>query len=68
MGAKRALEKVVKEAGDGEGADTALWWGDGGEVGSLAKLGREVAFNDAFFAGGASVYKNGTRADHIVRN
>ena len=39
-----ALEKVVKEGGDGEGADAAGDGGDGGEVGASANFVCDVAF------------------------
>ena len=39
-----ALDDVVEEAGDGEGADAASDGGEGGEVGSLADFVGEIAF------------------------
>ena len=39
-----ALDDVVEEAGDGEGADAAGDGGEGGEVGSLADFVGEIAF------------------------
>ena len=38
------LNSVVKEAGDGEGADAAGFWGEGVKVGSLADFFFEVPF------------------------
>ena len=38
------LEDVVKKAGDGEGADAAEFWGDGGKVGAGADFVCDVAF------------------------
>ena len=63
-----ALDNVVEETGDGERADSADDWSDGGEVGARVELGGEVAFNDAVFAGGASIYKSGARGNKIARN
>ena len=39
-----ALDDVVEEAGDGEGADAAFYGGDGGEVCAVMNLRGEVAF------------------------
>ena len=63
-----SLEEVVEEAGDGEWADAAEFWGDGGKIGAGADGFVEIAFNDAVFASSASVDKNGTRFDIIIRN
>lgn len=63
-----SLDKVVKEAGDGEGADAADNWGDGGEVGASIERLRKITFYNAIFAGGTSIYKNSTGTDKIIRN
>lgn len=38
------LDEVIKEAGDGEGADAADFGGDGSEVGAVADVVGDVAF------------------------
>ena len=63
-----ALDNVVEKAGDGERADSADDWRDGGEVGARVELGGEIAFDDAVFAGGASIYKSGAWGNKIARN
>ena len=62
------LNDVVEEASDGKGADATSYRGDGGEVLAFADFRGEVAFDDAIFAGSASVDKNGAGADAIIRN
>ena len=57
---------MFEEAGDCKWADAADFWSDGGEIFSLIDFGIEVAFNDTFFAGGASVYKSGAGFYHVV--
>ena len=52
---RSGLDDVVKEAGYGEGANAAEHGGDSGEVCAVVELGGEVASNEPFFAGGASV-------------
>ena len=59
---------MVKKGGDSERADAAGLGSDGGEVGALADFVGEIAFEDAFFGGGASVDNGGAGGDVIVRN
>ncbi len=59
---------MVEKTGDGEGADAAFCWGDGGKVGAVVEFCGKVAFDDAFFAGGTSIYKSGAWGDKITRN
>lgn len=44
LGGSAGGEEVVEETGDGEGADTAFFWGDGGEVFASAKFTGKIAF------------------------
>ena len=62
------LEEMVEKAGDGKRADAASDGGDGGEVLAFADCGGDVAFENAVFAGGAGIYKNGAWTDHRIRN
>jgi len=59
---------MVEEAGDGEGADAASGGGDGGEVGATMDVVGDIAFQDAVFAGGAGVDKNGIGFYHRISN
>ena len=59
---------MVKKAGDGEGADATFCRSDGGKVGAGVELGSKVAFDDAFFAGSASIYKSGAGGNKLIRN
>lgn len=59
---------MVEKAGDGEGADAAGCWGDGGEVGAVADTVCEVAFYYAFFGGGAGVDDTSTWFDVVRGN
>lgn len=59
---------MVEEAGDGEGTDAADFGGDGGEVGAVAEAVGDIAFQDAFFAGGAGVDDDGAGGNELVRN
>ena len=58
---------MVKKTSDGKGADATEVRGDGGKIGTGIKIWRKVALDDAIFAGGASVYKNGARGNDITR-
>ena len=59
---------MVKKAGDGERADAADLWSNGSKVGAVVEFCGKVAFDDAFFAGGASIDKSGAGGDKITRN
>lgn len=61
------LEEVVEKASDSEGANTAHYWSDGGEIFSGIESGGEVAFYYSIFAGSASIYKSGVRGNEITR-
>lgn len=56
---------MVEKAGDGEWADAAEDWGDGGEVGAGANFVGYVAFDNAIFGGSAGIDDDCTGADHI---
>ena len=62
------MNDVVEKAGDGEGADATEFWRDGGEVGAVADVVRDVTFKDAVFAGGASIDDAGTGFYHRINN
>lgn len=64
----RCLDDVIEEASDSEGADAADDRCDGGEVGAGADVIGDIAFEDAVFAGGASINDAGARFDHGIRN
>lgn len=57
---------MIKETGDGEGTDAADDGGDGGEVIAGAKIVCDVAFNNAVFAGSASINNGGAWSNHIA--
>ena len=59
---------MVKKAGDGEGTDAAEFWSDSLKIGAGVDFGGEVAFEDAFIRGGASVYDYDTWTYHRVNN
>ena len=59
---------MVEKTSDGEGADTAFYWSDGGKVCTGVKFGNKVAFDDAAFAGCTCIYKSGAGGDEITRN
>ena len=61
------LEEMIEKASDSEGANTAYYWGDGGEVFSGIEFGGEVTFYYPIFAGSASIYKSGARGNEITR-
>lgn len=56
---------MVEKAGDGKGADAADRWRDGGEVGARTDVGRDIAFQNAFFGSGAGVNYDGVGLDHF---
>lgn len=60
------VEEMIKKTSDGEGADTAFLRGDGGEVGASIEVRGEVAFDNAIFASGASIYKNGAGRNKVT--
>ena len=61
-------DDVIEKAGDGEGTNAADGRGDCGKVSARADFVCDVAFQNAFFAGGASVHNRGAGFDVIVNN
>ena len=57
---------MVKKTSDGERADTTFLRSDGGEVCARIEVRGEVAFNNAVFASGASIYKNGAGRNKVT--
>lgn len=57
---------MVEEAGDGEGADAAVFRGEGGEIFAVSDAFVEVADEDTFFARSAGIDDDGARL-HIFR-
>ena len=62
------LDNMIKKAGDSKWTDSANNWGNGGKVGAGIENWAKIAFDDAIFAGGASIYKSGAWGDKIIRN
>ena len=56
-------EKIFEKTGNGGGANSADFGGDGGKVVAVIEGWIEVAAQHAFFASGASVDENGARGD-----
>ena len=61
-------EKIFEEAGDGGGADTADFWGDGRKVVSVVESWVEIATKNAFFAGSAGIDKNSVGRNQVRRD
>ena len=57
---------MIEKTCDSEWANATDNWSDGGEVLTGANFFGNVAFDDAFFAGGAGIYDSGARAYHLV--
>ena len=57
---------MFKEAGNSEWANATNLWSDGGKVFAAIYFGVKITFDDAFFAGSASIYKSGVGFYHII--
>ena len=58
-------EEMFKKSSDGERADAAEFWSDGGKIGAGANFWRGVADKFTFITGGAGVDNDGGRFDHV---
>ena len=59
---------MVKEASDGERANSASSRSDGGKICAGVDIWLKVAFDNAVFAGCASIDKSGAGGDNSTRN
>ena len=59
---------MIKEAGDGEGADATDGGSEGGEVGACADFICKIAFQDTVFGGGAGVDDGSAGFYHRISN